>query len=377
MTTQRIVEFVRKRDYVFIKELGQGACGRTVLLHDDVLDEHFVCKKYSPFYEQHQRELFDNFVREIKLLHEVYHQNVVRVFHYYLYPEKFTGYIVMEYIQGKDIEEYLEVHPDKIGDVFLQAIKGFAHLEAKDILHRDVRPMNILVRDDGVVKIIDLGFGKRIKQSTDFDKSITLNWWCDPPTEFSTDTYDFRTEIYFVGKLFEKIIQEGSVGDFKYKNILDRMCQRNPEQRIGSFFDIEKEIQSNRFEEITFYGQELSSYRVFANEITEHLTKIENGTKYIDDLDKIKANLEAAYRCFMLETEAPDAAPILRCFLNGVYYYRKQGFSVSVVKQFLALLRSSDEEKQRIILANLHSRLDAVTRYKAPSFEDFDDDIPF
>lgn len=377
MTTKRIVEFVRKRDYVFIKELGQGGCGKTVLLQDDVLDEHFVCKKYSPFYEQHKHELFDNFVREIKLLHEVYHQNVVRIFNYYLYPEKFTGYIVMEYIQGKDIEEYLEINPDRIGDVFLQTIKGFAHLEAKDILHRDVRPMNILVRDDGVVKVIDLGFGKRVKQSIDFDKSISLNWWCDPPDEFSTEIYDFRTEIYFVGKLFEKIIQEGKVGHFKYKKILGKMCQRSPEQRIDSFFDIEKEIQSNRFDEVSFYGQELNSYREFANSITDHLTKIENGTKYIDDLEKIKSNLEAAYRCFMLETEAPDAVPILRCFLNGAYYYRKQGFSVPVVEQFLSLLKSSDEEKQRIILANLHSRLDAITRYRERSLDDVDDDIPF
>ena len=49
----KIVEFLRQRDYKFVKELGQGACGKTVLLHDDMNDEYFVCKKYCPFSETH------------------------------------------------------------------------------------------------------------------------------------------------------------------------------------------------------------------------------------------------------------------------------------------------------------------------------------
>ena len=81
---EKIIEFIRIRDYKLLKELGQGACGKTVLLHDDFIDENFVCKKYCPFSEDHRQELFTNFIREIKLLHQVYHENVVRVFNYYL-----------------------------------------------------------------------------------------------------------------------------------------------------------------------------------------------------------------------------------------------------------------------------------------------------
>jgi eukaryotic-like serine/threonine-protein kinase len=186
--TNRLVEFLRKRDYMLIKELGQGACGRTVLLRDDVIGEYFVCKKYSPFYEADHKDLFENFVREIKLLHAIYHQNVVRVFNYHLYPEKFAGYILMEYILGEDIEVYSRNNPEKINEIFGQAVAGFAHLETNHILHRDIRPMNIMVRDDGVVKIIDLGFGKKVQEPFDFDKSISLNWWCEPPKEFADVT---------------------------------------------------------------------------------------------------------------------------------------------------------------------------------------------
>lgn len=371
---QELVHFLRKRDYVFVKELGQGACGKTVLLRDDILDEHFVCKKYSPLLEEHRQELYTNFVREIKLLHAIHHPNVVRVFNHYLYPDLLAGYIVMEYVKGEDIEEYLRKIPEQTNEIFLQTIEGFRYLEANNILHRDIRPKNVLVGEDGVLKIIDLGFGKRIQQPADFDKSITLNWWCDPPAEFANDVYDFSTEVYFVGKLFEKLIQEHGIEHFKYKDVLSRMCHWNPQSRIPSFFDVQKEIQGNLFYEIAFSEEELSCYRDFAHGITQALTKIESGTKYVDDLERTKTQLEAAYRTCMLEESVADAAIILRCFLNGSYYYRKAGFPVVALKNFLRLLKGSTHEKQRIAMANLYTRLAAITRY---SVNEFDDDFPF
>lgn len=183
--SESLVHFVRRRDYVFERELGQGVCGQTVLLRDEIIDGLFVCKKYVPFSESHRQELFKNFLREIKLLHEVHHQNVVRVFNYYLYPERLTGYILMEYVDGQDIEECLRRQPESVNELFAQAIEGFAYLESCFVLHRDIRPQNILVREDGTLKIIDLDFGKRVETSKDFDKSISLNWWCEPPEEFA------------------------------------------------------------------------------------------------------------------------------------------------------------------------------------------------
>ena len=102
----RMVEFLRKKDFRLEKELGRGACGQTVLLYDDQIDEYFVCKKYLPIETDLRQALFDNFVREVKLLHLVNHYNVVRIFNYYLYPDKHAGYILMEYVKGKDIERY-------------------------------------------------------------------------------------------------------------------------------------------------------------------------------------------------------------------------------------------------------------------------------
>lgn len=368
-----VIPFLRKRDYVFVKVLGQGACGQTVLLRDDVIGSDFVCKKYLPFSESHRQELFRGFLREIKLLHEVYHANVVRVFNYYVYPEHFTGYILMEYVAGHDIEEHLRQRPETVNDLFIQALEGFSYLEKQAILHRDIRPLNILVREDGTLKIIDLGFGKQIERASDFNKSISLNWWCEPPADFSLGKYDHSTEVYFVGKLFEKFVVELNLEDFKYKGLLARMCQTDPSLRIQSFADARSELDRQHAADINFYGSERTAYTAFANAVTKHLTKIEAGTKYRDDPTLIRAQLENIYRGCMLEEHLPDSSVVLSAILRGGYSYRKVGFPTAALKAFIDLLRTTTLAKQRIVLANLHGRLDAITRYE----QDDSDDIPF
>lgn len=373
-TSDSVIQFLRRRDYTFVKVLGQGACGQTVLLHDDLIDSHFVCKKYMPYSEDRRQELFKGFLREIKLLHELHHKNVVRVFNYYLYPDKLTGYILMEYVEGQDLEEYLREKPESVNELFLQSIEGFAYLESAEILHRDIRVQNIMVRNDGALKIIDLGFGKRIEQPEDFDKSISLNWWCELPKEFAKSTYDYSTEVYFVGKMFEKLIGELGLEHFKYQALLSRMCKFDPAERIRSFIDLRTKIQLNQADDIEFTEQERDTYRLFAHELSGKVTKIETGAKYVSDLEYIRTRLDAVYRNCMLEDTIPDCAVILRCFLNGGYYYRKAGFQTWILKDFLRFLRTATNEKQRIALANLSSRFDSIVRYTMASNED---DIPF
>ena len=146
------IKFIKEKEYKVIRELNRGGFGEALLIEDETINENFVCKKYSPYYAEDKEAYFKNFVQEIKLLHVLYHKNIVRVFNYYLYPEKHTGYILMEYVDGTDIQEYLKVNPDKINDVFIQTIQGFRHLEEFKILHRDIRPQNIMVNEGEPLK---------------------------------------------------------------------------------------------------------------------------------------------------------------------------------------------------------------------------------
>lgn len=376
---RKLIEFLRRKDFLLLKELGQGACGKTVLLHDPILEQDFVCKKYAPVYEPLKNELFSNFVREIKILHLLSHENVVRVFSYFLYPDKLLGYILMEPVDGFDIEEYITAHPEQTDQIFLQVIEGFAHLEKHGVLHRDIRPQNILVSRAGVAKIIDFGFGKRVGSTGDFDKSITLNWWCEPPPDFGEKIYDYATEVYFVGKLFEKIIFEAGIDQFANKNLLARMCSKSREDRIDSFTRVRQELLSGDFASFEFSDDELYAYRNFGHELSAAISKIERGAKYFNDAVELERKLDALYKKVMLEEYLPSNTLIVSCFVNGGYYYQKnEHIAVTALHGFLKLMRSASREKKGVILSNLFTRLDAVERYtQSPSGTDLDDDIPF
>ena len=158
-----IVRFFKQKDYVMIdNDLGSGSFGKTVVLQDPFIDELFVAKKYEPDDDEDQKEFFDSFLQEIKIMYKLYHKNVVRIFNYYPYEASYTGYIIMEYIDGERIDKYLD---DCLGvevpdNLFVQLIDGFDYIEKQGILHRDIREGNILVTKDGVIKIIDFGLGK-------------------------------------------------------------------------------------------------------------------------------------------------------------------------------------------------------------------------
>ncbi|MBU4058040.1 protein kinase family protein, partial [bacterium] len=263
MKEQDTIEFIRKKDFKFIKKLGNGAFGETILIQDEYINYDFVCKKYKPLKGIPKEEYFKNFINEIKLMHLLHHNNIVRVFNYYLYPEYSTGYIVMEHIEGKEIDKYLEEYPENLNSIFEQTISGFAYLEENNILHRDIRPSNIMIDINNNVKIIDFGFGKQLNFSEDNQKSISLNWWGgEIPNDFKKNRYDFKTEIFFIAKLFQKII-ETIDSSFKYESLLLNMSKIDDLERIDSFQTVLKQIKENTNTIDLFNYEEKNIYQNF------------------------------------------------------------------------------------------------------------------
>lgn len=372
------IQFLRTKDFKFVKELGRGGFGKSILLKDELINEEFVCKKYSPYYEEHKKSYFQNFIDEIKLLHLVYHNNIVRVFNYYLYPIQFTGYILMEYIKGKNIQEYIKSNPNEINNIFVQTIEGFKHLEELKILHRDIRPQNILVSDKGIVKIIDFGFGKKIEFDDNYDKSISLNWLYSPPNEFLQKKYDFKTEIYFIGKLFDELIKENNIENFIYFNILNQMINVNYEERTKSFFNISRIILDGKFKDIEFSIDEKEIYLNFASRISSLYSVLYNDAEYISDIDIIIQKLEEVYQSSMLEIYLQNLPSLCRCFIKGGFkYFLKREIEVSIIKNFINFLKSLPNEKQRIVINNLWNRFDSIDRIENDKSSNPFDDLPF
>lgn len=363
-----VVEFLRKRDYVLLRELGRGGCGATVLLEDPTIGLHVVCKKYQPMYGDHAGELFERFVGEVRVLYRLSHPNVVRVYNHYIYPESRAGYVLMEYIDGAEIHEFVGRDPGQLAALFEQAVDAFAYLEEQRVLHRDIRMRNLMVDRAGLLKVIDFGFAKAVEGSDDYEKSMTLNWRFEVPEDFRTERYDFTTEVYFVGKLFDELVADYPGSKFRHLDLLARMCRPDRATRISSFAKCREAMGTDRHGYETMDDSDLEIYRDFAEEVFSAVTEVRSDAHFRPHGTILPA-LETTLARVSLEKRVPNPSVVASCLIGGAYRYKSTAnVFVETLKDFIDLLRRSNPERRTAIFTNLECRFDTKSRY---------DEIPY
>jgi serine/threonine protein kinase len=137
--------------------LGLGGMAVVYRAHDDMLDRQVAVKVLD------QRVLADpelraRFVREAKLAARLTHPNIVAVFD--TGEDDGLPYIVMECVPGGTLDAQGPLPPDQVEAILRQACAGLAHAHAAGIVHRDVKPQNLLLREDGTLKISDFGIAR-------------------------------------------------------------------------------------------------------------------------------------------------------------------------------------------------------------------------
>lgn len=378
MRTGDNVKFNQSKHFKFIRELGSGGTGVTNLFKDETTDTFFAIKKYQPSGGniEYEEEYYNRFVDEIKILFQLSHPNIVRVYNYYLYPQSTLGYLQMEYIEGVPIDEYVENNFVDLNNLFRSAIDAFVCLEKNSVLHRDVRPANIMVDNSGQIKVIDFGFGK-ILDSDNSKNSILLNW---PATEHPNEVkhhndYTAQTEIYYLGYLFKKLIRESNIEDFKFLSVLDKMCEGDKINRYKSFNDVSADIAKGFLLNFSFTSDEKKTYLTFAETLVSLIDHFYDSYSPIIDENEVLTRLEDILKISILENYIQDKPMLVSSFVTSeVSYSRYSTVSVFEVKKFYELLLNSSKQKKKIILENLRTRLRAVDVVKI-SFSD--DDLPF
>ncbi|MGO3373587.1 protein kinase family protein [Brochothrix thermosphacta] len=365
-----IVEFNQAKFLQYIRPIGSGGTGSIHLFEDEITNMQFALKKYLPseHNESQKKAFFNRFIDEIKILFQLSHPNVVRIYNYYLYPEKLTGYIQMEYVDGTNISEYLSINPLELTRVFREIIGVFKSFENNGVLHRDIRPDNFLITHSGELKVIDFGFGKILKSENE-SNSIFLNWPVDEDAkevkEFSH--YDKRTEMYYIAKMFEKINSKSEIA-----MIINKMSEYDYLNRFDSFDQIELELANNIFVKTDFNSREKSQYLLFANELTDALLVHTGEYTPKKDFEIILSDLEQVYQRNVLEDFVTNNSSVIKCFIKNSYRYNtKARISLKSVRGFIEFLNNSSNDKKKIIIENIHHRLSNLeVEYNI-------DDLPF
>ncbi len=373
MNIGEIVTFTKNKDYIMVNDnLGKGSFGKTVLVKDPYIDELFVVKKYSPDEEADKERFYKNFLDEIKIMYRLNHQNIVRIYNYYSYPNQYTGYIFMEYIDGERIDQFFENYnlrpfgfPD-LNNVFLQLIDGFTYMEENKIIHRDIREGNILIDNNGVVKIIDFGIGKIFENTASENDSLFSDINRENsdtlPQEYFEGKYTSKTDMFYIGELINRLIRtkiEDEDNDFSYQNIIEKMMSKNPKDRFENFGQIKSEIGSFKFNEESFTEKDKEIYREFSNSMFKTLLVFEDYKKFNLDINKFSETLENALNNSIFENEIQNNSLILdSLILSGYKYNPNILISRETVSNFLDWFNLYDEETKKLILNNLKTKME-------------------
>lgn len=152
--------------YKIIKKIGSGGMANVYLAEDLILEREVAVKLMSVDFQEDEQNL-RRFQREALSTTELDHPNIVNI---YDVGEGKQPYIVMEYIDGMDLKDYIkENHPipyQKVIDIMSQILDGIAYAHQNNVIHRDIKPHNILIFHNGDVKITDFGIALAISQNS-------------------------------------------------------------------------------------------------------------------------------------------------------------------------------------------------------------------
>ncbi|MEP6570543.1 MAG: protein kinase [Acidobacteriota bacterium] len=202
--------------YQVIRSLGAGAMGHVYLAHDKRLNRQVAVKLLS-FYDVSQEERIRRFRREALAASALNHPNILTI--YEIGEADDNHFIATEFVDGQTLHELIskgDVPAATAVDIVSQIAKALAAAHAAGIVHRDIKPANIMLRADGLVKVLDFGIAKYSQpDDTDPDKDASL--LTNPGAVIGTAAYmspeqargnpiDPRTDIWSLGVIFYELV---------------------------------------------------------------------------------------------------------------------------------------------------------------------------
>ncbi len=194
--------------YQIIEELGKGGMGRVYKAHDLEIKEKVALKLLKPEIASDTKTI-ERFRNEIRLARKIAHRNVCRM--YDLGEERGTRFITMEYVEGEDLKSTMK----RVGRVSIgksialakQICEGLEEAHRHGVIHRDLKPGNIMLDKEGNPRIMDFGIARSLtaKRITGAGVMIGTPEYMSPEQVEGKET-DQRSDIYSLGVIFYEMV---------------------------------------------------------------------------------------------------------------------------------------------------------------------------
>ncbi|GMM35822.1 cyclin-dependent serine/threonine-protein kinase [Saccharomycopsis crataegensis] len=198
-------------DYQRLEKIGEGTYGVVYKALDTRHDNRIVALKKIRL-ESEDEGVPSTAIREISLLKELKDENIVRLYDI-VHSDSHKLYLVFEYLD-LDLKKYMESIPPDVGlgaemvkKFMMQLIKGIAHCHGHRILHRDLKPQNLLIDKEGNLKLADFGlaraFGVPLRAYT--HEIVTL-WYRCPEVLLGGKQYSTGVDMWSAGAIFAELV---------------------------------------------------------------------------------------------------------------------------------------------------------------------------
>jgi serine/threonine protein kinase/tetratricopeptide (TPR) repeat protein len=194
--------------YEIIEELGKGGMGKVYRVEDKKIKQEVALKLINPAIASDKRTI-ERFNNELKTARMISHRNVCRMFD--LGEEKGAHYITMEYVSGEDLKSFIkrarQLTAGTAISIAKQVCEGLAEAHRLGVVHRDLKPQNVMIDKEGNSRIMDFGIARSLKAKgiTGAGVMIGTPEYMSPEQVDGKDT-DLRADIYSLGVILYEMV---------------------------------------------------------------------------------------------------------------------------------------------------------------------------
>jgi len=219
-----VSETIANGRYIIQRRLGEGGIGVVDEAWDDLLGATVAIKRIKPAFRG-EHDWLQRFQRECRVLGRMQHPNIVELLDVDIKSPD-GSMCVMEYVDGTAASLFAQAHPHLVVDVARQICSALAYAHAEGVVHRDVKPGNILVKPDGTVKLLDFGLARSSLDGTlTASDEILGTLLFIAPEQTTSHRVDGRADLYSFGVLL-------------YEMLCGRPPYRNPGHATELFLEI-------------------------------------------------------------------------------------------------------------------------------------------
>jgi len=234
-------------DYEILGHLGSGGAGTVYRVRHSVTDRIEAIKILHEGPGDTSAQL-ERFMREIRVQASLQHPNIAGVHN----AQQIDGRLVMamEYVEGRNLREIIDRGPMAIAEavkIAVQVLDGLRYAHEQGLIHRDVKPENILVTRSGEVKITDFGLVKAVqrKELTATGTPMGSMWYIAPEQVRSPKEVDARADIYSLGAvLYEMVTGRPPFPGDNFYELMRAHVEQTPCAPRGLRSDLSKELNA-------------------------------------------------------------------------------------------------------------------------------------